>query len=346
MKRPWVFTCFAVAGSVIAFGGVVRLAGKDPFEVIKTFATSGIKSPFALAETVVKAIPILFCAIAAAIPGRLGLTNIGGEGQLVLGAIGTTWAANMLPPSIPPFLTLVTMALVAAACGATWGLIPGMLRALIRSNEIVITLLMNYVAGLLLLHLIHGPWKDPGSLGWPQSAPLPDHARMLGIGGTRIHGLLVVGLLACAALAFAARATVAGMASRIIRANPATARYVGLPVGWYYVVAFALGGVAAALAGLGEVAAIQGRLRDGISLGYGYAGFFVAWLCRNRFGWLPLGAFFFALIITGADSLQISAGLPFATVYLLQGLGFLAVLAAESFTRNAKSQSTVQGGGQ
>lgn len=316
--------CFAVALGL--FAGVIAMTGGQPGEVLRALATGGSNSVYGFTETIVKAIPVLLCALAAAVPGRLGLVNIGGEGQLLLGAVGATFVATNFPgmQAVP---TLLLMALGAGISGAAWGLLPGLLRGLTRANETVISLLLNYVAGLFVLHLIHGPWKDPTGLGWPQTALLSDSASLPGLWGTRIHAVLFVALALCAILWLIARHTTAGLATRLIEANPITGHYIGLKVPLYYAIAFGIGGLIAGLGGFGELSAIQGRLRDGMSLGYGYAGFFVAWLCRNRFEWLPAGALFFAAVITGADSLQVFSGMPFATVYLLQGLVFLAILA-------------------
>lgn len=334
-----VLALFLAAG---AFAIVVALAGEDPRAVLATMGAAGTSSAYGFVETVVKAIPVLLCALAVAIPGRLGLVNIGGEGQLLVGAIGAAFAAR-LAAGLPLVPTLLLMALFAGGLGAAWGLLPGALRGLTRANEIVITLLLNYVAGLMLLHLVHGPLRDPASMGWPQGEALSAAARLAGLWGTRIHALIWVALGLCALLAFCARRTVVGMAARVIGANPAVGRYLGLRVSIYYAVAFAVAGAVAGLAGFGELSAIQGRLREGISVGYGYAGFFVAWLCRNHFGWLPVGALAFSLVITGADALQVSAGMPFATVYLLQGLVFLAVLGAGSVERRILQRLAVKG---
>ena len=328
-------TALTLAVSAAIFAMVMVFAGKDVTAIAKTLATGGSTSAYGLTETAVKAIPILFCAIAVAIPGRVGLVNIGGEGQLVLGAIGAMFAVLCLPDL--GALSFGVMVVTAAIAGGLWGLLPGMLRAFTGANETLLSLLLNYVAQLLLLCLIHGAWKDPASLGWPQSSALPDQFLLHGIAGTRIHGFAWLALLLCAILAFFGRKTAVGMSARVLAANPATARYLGIRVANYFALAFCMAGAAAALGGLGEVAGVQGRLRDGISLGYGYAGFFVAWLCGNRFLLLPFGAFLFALVVTGADSLQVDKGMPFSTVYLLQGLVFLALLAVPALEDRLKS---------
>lgn len=329
MTARVIAVALCLAAAVASFGLFLLVGGANPVTVAMTLVTGGASSAYGLIEAVVKAIPILFCALAAAVPGRLGLVNIGGEGQLLAGAMGAAFAVRVLPP-VSSFATLLVMGVFAAGAGVAWGLLPGALRGLTRGNETVISLLLNYVAGLLLLHLIHGPWKDPASLGWPETPSLPDVARLSGMWGTRIHALLWFALALCAFFTLLDRLTVVGMASRIIGANPIAGRYVGLPVPLYYVGAFAVGGALAAIGGFGELSGIQGRLRDGMSLSYGYAGFFVAWLCRNRFEWLPVGALLFSFVVTGADSLQVFSGLPFATVYLLQGLIFLAILGSDA----------------
>jgi simple sugar transport system permease protein len=303
-----------------------------------TLATQGLHSSNSLTETIVKACPVLLCALAAAVPGRFGLVNIGAEGQLLLGAIGAMLVVNTLPAGTPPVAMLPAMAVGACLFGAGCGLLPGLLRAATHASETVISLLLNYVAGLLVLHLIHGAWRDPGGFGWPQTALLPDSARLAGIAGTRIHVVFFLALGLCVLLSIVARRTTLGLVARLIEANPPTAEYIGIRISRSYVAAFAVGGLLAGLAGFAELAAIQGRLRDGMSLGYGYAGFFVAWLCRNRFEWLPAGAILFAAVVTGADSLQVVSGMPFATVYLLQALIFLALLGFPAVHERIRSR--------
>lgn len=311
----------------LAFVGVMAFIGENPAGVIVTLLGMGAGAP---SEVFVKAVPILFCALAVALPGRLGLVNIGGEGQLVLGAIAATCVAVCLPGSGP--IGLLMMVLGAVAAGILWGGLPGWLRSKFQVNETLLSLLLNYVAQLFLLYLIHGPWKDPGSLGWPQSRAFPASLILPEIGESRVHLLSVVALVLCILFAYLGKYTRIGFSGRIIQSNVGTARYLRIKVNIYFVVAFCLAGAIAALGGMGEIAGVQGRLRDGFSLGYGYAGFFVAWLCGHRFLLLPLAAVLFACVVVGADSLQVFKELPFATVYLLQGIIFLAVMATPAIT--------------
>lgn len=333
----------AACGAFVAFAIVIEGGGARSVEVITVLFANSFGSRAALTETLVKATPILLCAIASAIPGRLGLVNIGGEGQLIMGAIGSTFAVREFASGNATLL-IMAMAGCAMIAGGVWGLLPGSLRAISGANETVVSLLLNYVAGLFLLHLIHGPWKDPASLGWAQTASFPNAARLPVLPGTRIHILLVGGIAAAALLAVVYRHTTWGFSSRIMEASLSLASYSGLRVGRMVILAFALGAAAAGLAGFGEAAGIHGRLREGISPGYGYTGFLVAWLCRGRFEWVPVAALVLGGVIAAGDSLQVFSGLPFATTSILQGLLFIGVLVAEAMrSRQAAAPVEVAG---
>jgi len=313
--------------AIVAFAAVVWAAGGHPLQVILILLTGG-GTWFGLWEAMAKAIPILLCALAVAVPGRLGLTNIGGEGQFLLGSIGASVVALSFP-TMPIFFLQPAMIGAAMMAGGLWGAIPGALRSFARTDETVISLLLNYVAALLLLHLVNGALKDPAGMGWPQSAMFGANARIEGFLGTRVHVVVFLALGAAMALSWAWRHTVWGFSARTVGANPILARHMRVPVGVYYFVGFCLAGALAGAAGFGEVSAIHGRLREGISLGYGYAGFFVAWLSGHRFVWCVPASLVYALVITGADSLQIETKLPFATIYVFQGALFLAVLVIQ-----------------
>jgi len=313
--------------AILAFAAVVWAAGGPPLRVILILLTGG-GTWFGLGEAMAKSIPILLCALAVAVPGRMGLTNIGGEGQFLLGAIGASVVALSFP-TMPSFLLPPAMMGAAMLAGGLWGAIPGALRSFARTDETVISLLLNYVAGLFLLHLVNGALKDPAGMGWPQSAMFEANARIEGFLGTRIHAVAFLALGAALVLSWVWRHTVWGFSARTVAANPILARHMGIPVRGYYLIGFCLAGALAGAAGFGEVSAIHGRIREGISLGYGYAGFFVAWLSGHRFVWCIPASLIYALVITGADSLQIETKLPFATIYVFQGAMFLAVLVIQ-----------------
>ena len=276
--------------------------------------------------------PIFLCALAVAIPTRAGLYNIGGEGQLHCGAIAAT-ALVLYAPWLPHFMMIPLMILSAMVGGALWGIIPGLLRARFQVNEILVSLMLNYVAIFFVEHLVHGPWRDPDAFGWPYSAPFPEWAVLPTFGNSNVHLGILLGFVAVGLAYFVLRYTTWGRAIRLIEANPRTARYVHINAAKYIVILMAVGGAMAALAGLGEVSVIQNRLRPGISSGYGYTGFLVAWLARNNpIAIIPV-AFFVGGLYSGADALQLTAGLPSSTVDIFVGLAFLTFLVGESLWR-------------
>jgi ABC-type uncharacterized transport system permease subunit len=317
---------------LLGFALLLEFSGASSLTVLSALVLGSWGSSTAIVETLVKAAPICLCAFCAAVPARFGLVNIGGDGQLLLGALGASAVALHAPPLAPAVL-LSLMAMAAMAAGAAWGLLPGVLRAVARTSETVSSLLLNYVAGLLLLFLIHGPWRDSSGFGWAQTAAFPTTARLPAWPGTRVHLLVAGAPLLAAAGVWLFRNTSLGRSARLISASETTAKVVGLRPGLYYMAAFGVAGAIAGLAGFGEVSAIQGRLREGVSLGYGFAGFLVAWLCRSHFGWMPVAALAIGGLISAGDALQITAGLPFATVDVLQGLILLAVVVHESSHR-------------
>jgi ABC-type uncharacterized transport system permease subunit len=312
-------------------------AGRNPFSTLWSIGIGGFGSIQGIKETITRMTPLLLCALAAGIPAKAGLFNIGGEGQLHIGAISAT-AVVIYLSWLPHSLVIPCMILFAVLGGAFWGFIPGFLRGSLGVNEVLVSLMLNFVAIALVEHLVHGPWKDPSALGWPYTISFPEWAVLPTFGKSNIHLGLLLGLGVIALVYFLIRRTIWGFSVRVVEANSQAARHVGIRVGVYVVVLMALGGAMAALAGLGEVSVIQGRLKMGISPGYGYTGFLVAWLARkNMLAILPV-AFLVGGLYSGADALQLLAGLPSSTVDIFMGLIFLAFLVDEYL----RSQRTVR----
>jgi simple sugar transport system permease protein len=287
---------------------------------------------FSISETLVTATPIMLCALGVAVAGWLGLMNVGVEGQLYLGAIGAT-IIPLSMPNLPMWQMLILMFFSACIAGAFWSGVPAILRIWLGVSEVIVSLLMNYVAILLVEFLIHGPWLDPTSSSWPQTIAFPDSAQLPHLGIGRVHLGLLFGVGISLAFALLLPSTRAGFISRVIGQNPNAAEHAHYPLKRYQLIAMLLSGAIAAIAGFGQVSAIEGRLRSGLSPGYGYTGFLVCWLARHN----PIAIIIVSILIggllSGADSLQLSAKLPFATVNILQGMIFFCLLASETFVQ-------------
>jgi len=286
---------------------------------------NGFGDRLALTETLVRMTPLLLCALAVAIPAKAGLFNIGAEGQLHAGAIGASGVA-LFASFLHPVALLPTMMLVAALAGCLWGVIPGWLRGRWGVNEVLVGLMLNYVAILAVQHLVHGPWKDLSALGWPYTARFAASAKLPTLGATNVHLGLALGIAGCGLGWVLLRSTTWGVSLRVIGQAPRAARHLELPLVRHIAVVLAVGAIFAALAGLGEVSVVQGRLRPGISAGYGYSGFLISWLVGNHLLLLIPAAFVVAGLYSGADALQLTAGLPSATADVFVGLVFVAAL--------------------
>lgn len=305
-----------------------RLLGKPPGAVLWALLQGSFGSGFALSETLVRASPILLCALATALPARLGLISVGAEGQLVLGAI--TGTGFVLLGAKIGFATMPVLLLCGALGGAAWGAIAGWLRARLRVNETISTLLLNYVAPPLVDYLVYGPWKDPTSLGWPATVVFPDAARLSGYFGTRLHLGLALGLLLVVGFHVLLSRSRWGVELDLLRESPPLAARAGLQFAPAVLGMLAVGGALAGVAGIIEASALEGRLQAGVGSGAGYAGFLVAFLARGHLLRLVPLTVLVAGLVAGGDNLQLAFDLPSSIVFVLQGLLFVAALVVGS----------------
>jgi ABC-type uncharacterized transport system permease subunit len=332
----WMTYVVPVASIVVALllGAILfAAAGVDPLEAYNTVLTGAFTSVDGLAGTAVKAIPLILCGLGVALAFRTLLWNIGAEGQLFMGAFAATGVALYVIPDASPLLLIPTMLLVGALAGGLWGLIPGALKGLLGVNEIITSLMLNYVAILWVDYLIYGPWRDPAGYGFPGTAPF-EAARFPRLPGTRVHLGLLVGILAAAVIAFALQRTRWGYETRVIGENQQAARYAGMSLVKNILLVMFLSGGLAGLAGASELCGLTTpRLQMGLSPGYGYTAIIVAWLARLNPWAIVLVAFLFAGLLVGGDRMQIVMHLPRATAYILQGIVLFAVLGGELFIR-------------
>jgi len=315
----------AAAVAFAAFGAVLLLDGANPVEAIRLILDSALGSEFGRSEVLVKLVPFGLCAAATAIPARVGLINVGGEGQFHIGALVSS---GLILYSGAPGPLLLPLALVGGAVGgALWAGIAAAMRVAFNLNETISTLLLNYVAIQLLNYFVFGPWRDPAAFNWPFTADFPQAAILPGVWTGRVHAgiFLVAAVLIAMFVVF--RYTRIGFEMRAVGGNARAAARAGIPTGRYLFWSLVLGGAVAGLAGVAEVTAIQGRLRPGISVEYGFVGFLASWLGGHR----PVGILFasllFGVLAVGGDSLQIGVSLPGSSINILMALMLFGVLA-------------------
>lgn len=318
----------AVAAALLLFGLFVSFAGASPVEMWLILFKGAFGDWFSWQNTLQRAAPLMLTALCVALPARAGLTIIGGEGALVLGGLAAAVAGHALPVAGLPGATLVCIA--GAFAGAAWIALAGWLRQWRGVNETISSLLLAYVAIGLFKHLVEGPLRDPSSLNKPSTHALADSLHVGGIAGSEVHWGLVLGVLACIAAAAWLRWTPSGFSVRVVGGNLRAAQLVGLPATRLVLLACALGGAAAGLAGAVEVAAVHTSANASLIAGYGYAGILVAFIARQQ----PLAIIPVAILFGGFGAagslLQRRLGLPDASVLVLQGIAFVLVLASEA----------------
>jgi len=311
--------------SLLIFAALLLAAGKDPLSAYSDTLLYVFGNAYGFSELFVRMTPLLLTAVAVALPARLGLINVGGEGQLYMGAwLATAGALGF--PGLPAWLLLPLMTALGFAGGALWALLPGLLRAARLVNETISTLLLNYIAPLIVSYFIFGPWRSAESASYPESPAFVDAARLPSLGGTRIHAGLLFGLASLVLYSVVMRRTRWGLEMRAIGGNAEASLRLGLPVARYMITAMAVAGGIAGIAGMAEVSAIQGRLVAGLSPGYGFTGFLVAWLAGGSATGILVMAFLFAVISSVGDILQITQDVPYAVVNLLMAVILFLVL--------------------
>lgn len=319
-----VATALALVLGVFAL--VLLLAGKDPLRAYADIFASTLASGYGFSEVLVKMIPLMLTAVAVALPARTGLINVGGEGQLYMGGLVATWGALTFRTWPGPFLLPATMAFGFVG-GALWAAVPGIMRAKGWVSETISTLLLNYVAILLVSYAVFGPLKDPESANYPQSAALAAGATLPSFFGTRVHAGTLVAILVLVVYALVMTRTRWGLEMRAIGGNPEAARRNGVAVARYIVVVMLIAGGLAGLAGAGEVSAIHGRLRTSLSPNYGFTGFLISWMAGGHPWGIMAAAFLLAVLTAGGDVLQMTQGLPNSVVLILLALILFVVLA-------------------
>jgi simple sugar transport system permease protein len=320
-----------ILGSFL-FGGVFLLFfGINPVTVYGEMLVGAFGSLNGLAETLLYATPILLTALATILSFRCGVWNVGGDGQLYLGAFATVGLGfNTL--GLPSAALLPMVALGAFVAGGLWAAIPAVLKIKCNANEIIVTIMMNFLALILAAYLISGPWAS--GVG-PVTAPIaPDAYLPTLIPGTRLHANLLVAVVAVIAVAFLINRTVLGYQIRAVGQNPRAARVAGIPVQRVVFLSFILSGGVAGLAGFGEIAGIHHKLPDGLSPGYGFTGIAVALLANLSPIWSCVSAIFLAALSVGADAMQRRVGVPVSFVWVIEGFILLSFLASGALRRN------------
>lgn len=313
--------------ALVVFGAFAAARGADPLAMYASMWGGTLASAYGFGQVLERAGPFLLTAMAVALPARAGLVNIGGEGQIMIGAAAAGGVALGLGDHVTGSAALLLMGAAGALAGAAWAAIAAVLRVVGNVNEAISTLLLNYVGADVLSYLVYGPWRDAAGNGQPASRPLPAADSLPALPGLDAHIGFLLAVVITAAVAILLVRTRWGFSLRVVGGNREAARRSGLNVPLLVLGAMLAGGALAGLGGMIHFSGLEGQLRPGVAAGFGYTGFLASWLARHRPGPVVLASGLLAVIVVAGDSLQITSHLPGAAVNVLMALVLLAALA-------------------
>ena len=323
----------AVVVSLLLCSLLIVWAKEPVLESYILMAKSVVGSKFGLTETLSRATPLIFTGLAVAVAFRARFWNIGAEGQFYFGCLAVTWLGTGMF-SLPPILMIPLMFLAGAVAGGALLYVSVVLKSRMKVDEVVTTLLLNFVVLLLVSFLLEGPWKDPMSLGWPQAAPVIDDAVLPKLlERTRLHLGLPIAVLMSILVWFLMTKTVWGYEIRAVGHNIVAAKFAGIPVNTTMLRTAMISGGLAGMAGVSEVAGLKGYLTLDISPGFGYAGIAVAMLVQLHPIGVIISAIFLSAVFVGADSMSRASDVPSYIADVVTAVSLLMVLLSVMLTR-------------
>ncbi|MCR9138884.1 MAG: ABC transporter permease [Alphaproteobacteria bacterium] len=321
---PVVATVLTLAAGSLLFA----FLGHDPIDTLYAFFISPLSTMNGLSEWILKASPLILIGCGLAIGFRANVWNIGAEGQLVVGAIAATGVGLFV--SLPTGLLLPVMVLAGMVAGMAWAAIAAFLRARMNTNEILVTLMLTYIASFLLSYLVHGPWRDPDGFNYPQTALLPVEAMFAPFDyAYRVNTSVFLTVVAVLAMWLFTERSFLGYKMSVGGAAPQAARYAGFKQSSSIWMGLLISGAVAGIAGMAEAAGPLGQLSAQISPGYGFAAIIVAFIGRLHAFGIVLGGLLLSLLYIGGEGVQMDLGLPAALTRIFQGLLLFFLLAAD-----------------
>jgi general nucleoside transport system permease protein len=332
---PILSPLIAIALSLLVGAILILLAKANPITAYTILIQESLTNYYGFGNMLTKTAPLLLSSLGVLLALKAGLFNIGAEGQIYMGGLGSA-LVGLFWQGIPGFIHVPLALLGGFILGAIWGLIPGYLKAMRGVNEVITTLLLNYVAINLIGYLANNPLKEPGAPS-AYSSLIAESARLpIIMPQTQAHAGIFVGVLATIILWVILARSPLGYQIEAVGLNPVAARYAGMFVEATIIAVMAIAGGLAGLAGAGEVMGLKYRLFDQFSPGYGFDAIAIALLSRGNIGGILLTSVFFAILRSGANVMQRSAGVPVTVVYAIQGLTVLFIAISFAIEKRIK----------
>ncbi|MCK5311861.1 MAG: ABC transporter permease [Desulfobacteraceae bacterium] len=335
--RSLMTNIFSLGAGLVAIGILFFICEVNPFFAISEIFANSFGTMYGIKETITKAIPLILIGTGLTFAFRAKFWNIGAEGQLLMGALFGSWTALTFGDFLPGYVIVPIMFIAGFIGGGLWGIIPAILKIKYSINEVISTLMLNYICAEFITMLIVGPWKGAERFGFPGTNDLPASAVLNVISGSRIHyATLIITILLAVMLCVIVYKTKFGYEVRVVGENPDAGKYAGINFFKTTVLVMMISGGAAGLAGVGEIAGIHHYLGypASISSGYGFTAIIVAWLAKLNPLYTIISGIFFAGILVGGDAIQISLGLPAATVQIVNGTLLVFLIMGDFFLKN------------
>ncbi|QAT44052.1 ABC transporter permease [Aminipila luticellarii] len=327
-NQEMLIRALAICLSIVCSGLILLIFGLNPVNIFQAIIDGSLGTELRIQQTIIKAVPLVITSLGILVAFKMKFWNIGGEGQIVMGALAAAFVALHFG-DLPKPLMLLFMMIAAMLAGGFWAFIPAVFKAKMGTNETIFTLMMNYIAIKFVTYLQYGPWMDPNANGFPKIAPFPENAILPSVLG--VHAGWILAILCTVLIYFLMKYTKLGYEITVVGESFETARYAGMNINKIIIVAMMISGGLCGLVGMIQASAIEKTLVSGISCGYGFTAIITAWLARLNAVATLFACLAFAMLIQGGAYIQLAMNVPSAVASVVEGTILFFVLGSEFF---------------
>lgn len=335
-KQEYIVRALAIVLALFCTGLILLIFGLNPFKVFSAIIEGSLGTELRIKQTIIKAIPLTITSMGILVAFRMKFWNIGGEGQIVMGAMAASYVA-LNYGSLPKPILLLLMAMAGIVMGGFWAFIPALFKRKFGTNETIFTLMMNYIGIKFVMFLQYGPWMDPNSNGFPRVPPFPENAILPNLMG--VHAGLIIAILCVIGVYFLMCFTKLGYEISVVGESYETARYAGMNINKIVIASMLISGGLCGLVGMIQASAVEKTLVAGITGGYGFTAIITAWLARLNAPVTALVCVLFAMLLQGGAYIQLAMNVPSAVAGVVQGTILFFVLGSEFFLQYKLSLS-------
>lgn len=327
-RQEYLIRALAIVLALFCTALILLAFGLNPIRVYYAIVEGSLGTQLRIKQTIIKAVPLTITSLGILVAFKMKFWNIGGEGQIAMGAMAASYVA-LNYGSLPKPILLVLMALAGIVMGGFWAFIPALFKRKFGTNETIFTLMMNYIAIKFVMYLQYGPWMDPNANGFPRVAPFPDNAILPTFLG--VHLGLLIAIVCVILIYFLMTYTKLGYEITVVGESYETARYAGMNIGKIMIVAMLISGGLCGLVGMIQASAVEKTLVAGISGGYGFTAIITAWLARLNAPVTAIVCVLFAMLLQGGAYIQLAMNVPSSVAGIVQGTILFFVLGSEFF---------------